>query len=241
MTFNRGELLLLGLCAALALGALWACTPVLRGGGRPGYPPAPRGSVVEDYHGTRGRRPVPLARGARLACDARLGRGRGAADRCIPRAAAAARAHPRPHRRALRLREDRRAVQPGRALLLHQQQRAPGSERAADGPGSRRGRRGGARPERAAAGGPSGGDRLRPKPRRPADGLRGIAVGVGLDRVAHPRPGKRHRPAGRARAHQVLPAGLQPRRQGPVLRGVPGAGGRRRAQHPGQRPRRVLP
>ena len=53
MTFNRGELLLLGLCAALALGALWACTPVLRGGGRPAYPPAPRGSVVEDYHGTR--------------------------------------------------------------------------------------------------------------------------------------------------------------------------------------------
>src|SRR6185312_8218665 len=38
MTFNRGELLLLGLCAALALGALWACTPVLRGGGRPAYP-----------------------------------------------------------------------------------------------------------------------------------------------------------------------------------------------------------
>jgi prolyl oligopeptidase len=52
MSLHRAELLLIGGCLLVALLAVWACTttraaPPLR------YPPAPRGTVVDDYHGTR--------------------------------------------------------------------------------------------------------------------------------------------------------------------------------------------
>jgi prolyl oligopeptidase len=53
MSLNRTELLLIGLTLVGALGALWVCAPLLASPGRIGYPPAPRGSVVDDYHGTR--------------------------------------------------------------------------------------------------------------------------------------------------------------------------------------------
>jgi prolyl oligopeptidase len=51
MSLHRTEVLLLavGLIGSLVL--LWACT-TLRPQRRPSYPPAPRGAVVEDYHGT---------------------------------------------------------------------------------------------------------------------------------------------------------------------------------------------
>jgi prolyl oligopeptidase len=52
MALNRGELLLLGATLAGSIAMLWACAPLLRSPARPSYPPAPRGSVVDDYHGT---------------------------------------------------------------------------------------------------------------------------------------------------------------------------------------------
>jgi len=52
VSLNRGELLLLGVLFAAALAALWACAPLRRPAARLSYPPAPRGDVVEDYHGT---------------------------------------------------------------------------------------------------------------------------------------------------------------------------------------------
>jgi prolyl oligopeptidase len=52
MSANRGELVLLGVCLVGSLALLWACTPLLRAHGRISYPAAPRGGVVDDYHGT---------------------------------------------------------------------------------------------------------------------------------------------------------------------------------------------
>jgi prolyl oligopeptidase len=57
MSFNRGELVLLGVCLALSLAVLWACAPMLRGQNRLSYPPARRDAVVDDYHGTRAADP----------------------------------------------------------------------------------------------------------------------------------------------------------------------------------------
>jgi prolyl oligopeptidase len=51
MSLHRGELLILGVCVAVAATLLWACAPALRPQSRPSYPPAPRGAVVDDYHG----------------------------------------------------------------------------------------------------------------------------------------------------------------------------------------------
>jgi prolyl oligopeptidase len=53
MSANRGELVLLGVCLVGSLALLWACAPLLRAHGRISYPAAPRGSVVDDYHGSR--------------------------------------------------------------------------------------------------------------------------------------------------------------------------------------------
>jgi prolyl oligopeptidase len=52
MSLSRAELVILGVCLAGSLLVLLACTPLLRSPGRLSYPPAPRGAVVEDYHGT---------------------------------------------------------------------------------------------------------------------------------------------------------------------------------------------
>ena len=49
------------------------------------YPTPPTADQVDDYHGTRDRRPVPAARGQRRAGDAGLDRGPERADRARPR------------------------------------------------------------------------------------------------------------------------------------------------------------
>jgi prolyl oligopeptidase len=51
MSLHRTEALLLAVCLIGSLVLLWACT-TLRPQRRPSYPPAVRGAVVEDYHGT---------------------------------------------------------------------------------------------------------------------------------------------------------------------------------------------
>jgi prolyl oligopeptidase len=51
VSLNRAELLLLGLCLLGALAALWLCAPLRAAPSRLGYPSAPRGTVVDDYHG----------------------------------------------------------------------------------------------------------------------------------------------------------------------------------------------
>src|SRR5262249_10062337 len=52
MSLDRGELWLLGLVVIGSLALLLGCTPP-RSAGRLHSPPAERGPVVEDYHGTR--------------------------------------------------------------------------------------------------------------------------------------------------------------------------------------------
>jgi prolyl oligopeptidase len=51
MSLSRTEILLLAICLGAALSGLWACAARLRPPTRLSYPPAPRASVVEDYHG----------------------------------------------------------------------------------------------------------------------------------------------------------------------------------------------
>jgi prolyl oligopeptidase len=51
MSLSRTGILLLAICVAAALTGLWACAARLRPQTRLSYPPAPHGSVVEDYHG----------------------------------------------------------------------------------------------------------------------------------------------------------------------------------------------
>ena len=54
MSLSRTELLFLGLCLAASLVAVLAWAPLLAAApSRISYPPAPRGSVVDDYHGTQ--------------------------------------------------------------------------------------------------------------------------------------------------------------------------------------------
>jgi prolyl oligopeptidase len=53
MSLHRTELLLFGLCLVGAVVALWVWAPLSASPARIGYPPAPRGSVVDDYHGVR--------------------------------------------------------------------------------------------------------------------------------------------------------------------------------------------
>ena len=53
MSLTCGERLLLVLvCLAGLLATLWACTPMRRALAGLAYPPAPRGSAVDNYHGT---------------------------------------------------------------------------------------------------------------------------------------------------------------------------------------------
>jgi len=52
MSVHRAELLVIGACLLVALLAVWFCTTA-RAQQRLSYPPAPRGTVVDDYHGTR--------------------------------------------------------------------------------------------------------------------------------------------------------------------------------------------
>jgi prolyl oligopeptidase len=51
MSLSRTEILLLAVCLGAALTGLWACAARLRPPTRLSYPPPPRASVVEDYHG----------------------------------------------------------------------------------------------------------------------------------------------------------------------------------------------
>ena len=66
---SRAELLLLAMCLAAcarrAVGVRSRCAAQTR----LSYPAAPRGTVVEDYHGVSGRRSLPLARGSGFAGD----------------------------------------------------------------------------------------------------------------------------------------------------------------------------
>ena len=54
---TRVELMLFGGCLAAVLTTLWAFTPVAGTAERVSYPRAPRGTVVDDYHGTRVKDP----------------------------------------------------------------------------------------------------------------------------------------------------------------------------------------
>ena len=100
------------------------------GPGRPDYPPAQRLDLVEELHGIRGRRPVPLAGGRRPTRD------RGVVARPQDDAVRASRWTPWPARDRLRDAADRAARAPaacrapiwrGDRCLLHAPRRRPGA------------------------------------------------------------------------------------------------------------------
>ena len=163
------------------------------------------------------RRPAPGSRRRRVSPRPTWMRSRSARG-CVQRLAA-----------ALRLRAHRHSVCRERSLLLHQQQRAAGTERAAE-------RRPAQRAcqrwrsirtccQRAAI---RWSPATSPASDATAPRLRRVAGRLGLDRLAHPRSRHRPGPAGGPALHQVLPAGVHARRArrfttAPFRHRVPGA------------------